>query len=50
MKLAAAFAIADHITNPTADCIIPPTLNESVAWKVGKAVQEVAIKEQKENS
>jgi malate dehydrogenase (oxaloacetate-decarboxylating) len=50
MKLAAAFAIADHITNPTADCIIPPTLNESVAWKVGKAVQEVAIKEQQENS
>jgi len=48
MKLAAAFAIADHITNPTADCIIPPTLNESVAWKVGKAVQEVALKEQKE--
>ncbi len=50
MKLAAAFAIADHITNPTADAIIPPTLNESVAWKVGKAVQEVALKEQKENS
>ena len=48
MKLAAAFAIADHITNPTADCIIPPTLNQSVAWKVGKAVQEVALKEQKE--
>ncbi len=48
MKLAAAFAIADHITNPTADCIIPPTLNESVAWKVGKAVQEVALQEQKE--
>lgn len=48
MKLAAAFAIADHINNPTADCIIPPTLNESVAWKVGKAVQEVALKEQKE--
>jgi malate dehydrogenase (oxaloacetate-decarboxylating) len=39
MKLAAAFAIADHINNPSADCIIPPTLNESVAWKVGKAVQ-----------
>jgi malate dehydrogenase (oxaloacetate-decarboxylating) len=48
MKLAAAFAIADHINNPSADCIIPPTLNESVAWKVGKAVQEVALKEQKE--
>ncbi len=48
MKLAAAFAIADHINNPTADCIIPPTLNESVAWKVGKAVQEVALQEQKE--
>lgn len=48
MKLAAAFAIADHINEPTADCIIPPTLNESVAWKVGKAVQEVALKEQKD--
>ena len=49
MKLAAAFAIADHISHPTADCIIPPTLNESVAWKVGKAVQEVAAKESLDN-
>ena len=42
MKLAAAFAIADQVVNPTRDQVIPPTLNESVAWAVAKAVKEAA--------
>ncbi len=46
MKLAAAFAIADFVKTPTKDMIIPPSLNEQVAWAVAKAVKEVALKEQ----
>ena len=45
MKLAAAYAIADCLTYPTADMVIPPTLNESVAWKVADAVKAAALKE-----
>lgn len=45
MKLAAAFAIADHVREPTADMIIPATLNPSVAHMVAKAVKEAALKE-----
>ncbi len=45
MKLAAAYAIADHLRNPTKDYIIPATLDESVAWRVADAVREVAMKE-----
>ncbi len=44
MKLAAAFAIADSVPNPKRDQVIPPTLNELVAWKVGEAVAEAARK------
>ncbi len=44
MKLAAAFAIADFLPNPTADMVIPPTLNESVAWKVAEAVKNTVLK------
>ena len=44
MKLAAAQAIADCVQTPTADRIIPPTLNEEVAYKVAKAVFEAATK------
>ncbi len=47
MKLAAAFAIANHLPNPSPKMIIPTTLNESVAWQVAKAVQEAAEKEKK---
>jgi len=47
MKLAAAFAIANHLPNPSPKMIIPTTLNESVAWQVAKAVQEAAEKEMK---
>lgn len=45
MKLAAAYAIADHLPNPTAQNIIPATLDESVAWRVADAVREVAMQE-----
>lgn len=45
MKLAAAYAIAEFIREPTRDCIIPPTLNEEVAWKVAKAVKAAALSE-----
>ena len=42
MKLAAAFAIADFVPNPTAEEVIPPTLNERVAWAVADAVKKAA--------
>jgi malate dehydrogenase (oxaloacetate-decarboxylating) len=43
MKLAAANAIADHLPNPTKNCIIPATLDESVAYRVADAVREAAL-------
>jgi malate dehydrogenase (oxaloacetate-decarboxylating) len=43
MKLAAAYAIAEFVREPSRDCIIPPTLNEEVAWKVAKAVKQAAL-------
>lgn len=45
MKLAAAYAIAESISNPSRDMIIPPALDEIVAYKVAKAVKEAALKE-----
>ena len=45
MKLAAAFAIADFVNDPSEQLIIPPTLNEQVAWSVAKAVREAAMKQ-----
>jgi malate dehydrogenase (oxaloacetate-decarboxylating) len=45
MKLAAAYAIAEFIREPTRDMIIPATLNEEVAWKVAKAVKAAALEE-----
>jgi malate dehydrogenase (oxaloacetate-decarboxylating) len=45
MKLAAAYAIAESISNPSKDMIIPPALDEVVAYKVAKAVKEAALKE-----
>lgn len=42
MKLAAAHAIADCVRNPTVDMVIPPTLDETVAYAVAKAVQKSA--------
>lgn len=43
MKLAAAFAIADHVKHPTAEEIIPASLNERVAWSVADAVKKAAL-------
>lgn len=45
MKLAAARAIAEHIRNPTVDGVIPPTLDEQVAWRVADEVRRVAEEE-----
>lgn len=44
MKLAAALAIAGCVENPTADYIIPATLNKEVALKVAAAVKEAALR------
>ena len=44
MKLAAAYAIADFIPNPTRESIIPASLQEQVARKVADAVKEAALK------
>ncbi|HSK13595.1 MAG TPA: NADP-dependent malic enzyme [Phnomibacter sp.] len=43
MKLAAAHAIADCLKFPTADQIIPATLDPVVAHRVAEAVMEVAM-------
>ena len=45
MKLAAARAIADHIRTPTVNSVIPPTLDEQVAWRVADEVRRVAESE-----
>lgn len=45
MKLAAAIAIAEHLAEPTRDMVIPPTLDERVAWRVAEAVKEAALLE-----
>lgn len=45
MKLAAAYAIADTLTHPTADHVIPSSLDEQVAWNVAKAVKKAAEEE-----
>ena len=41
MKLAAAHALADYVTEPSVDNIIPPALDKHVAYVVAKAVQAV---------
>jgi malate dehydrogenase (oxaloacetate-decarboxylating) len=45
MKLAAAYAIAECMPFPTRDMIIPPALNEMVAFKVAEAVRIAALAE-----
>ncbi len=47
MKMAAAFAIAACIPNPTKEEIIPASLDEAVAWRVANAVKEAALQEEK---
>jgi malate dehydrogenase (oxaloacetate-decarboxylating) len=42
-KLAAAFALANYIQNPTVDCIIPNALDKWVADIIAQAVMEVPL-------
>lgn len=44
MKIAAANCLADWVKSPTAELIIPSAFEEGLAFKVGKAVGEAAIK------
>lgn len=50
MKIAAAFALAGCVKNPTVDNILPSALDKSVPKKIAKKVKEIYIKEQKELS
>ncbi len=45
MKMAAAFAIAECVSKPGKDLIIPPSLDEQVAWRVAAAVKAAALAE-----
>ena len=45
MKLAAAYALADTVENPTPDIIIPSPLDKTVAYKVADAVAKAAKEE-----
>ncbi len=45
MKLAAAHAIANSVSKPSRENIIPSALNERVAYAVADAVKEVALEE-----
>lgn len=45
MKLAAAYAIASCIQFPDRNMIIPPALNEEVAYRVAIAVRDAALSE-----
>lgn len=45
MKLAAAHAIANMVPNPSAEEVIPATLNEITAWTVAEAVKKAALME-----
>lgn len=45
MKLAAAYALADTVKNPTPDIIIPSPLDKTVAHQVAAAVEKAAKEE-----
>lgn len=45
MKLAAAYAIASCLRFPTREMVIPPALNEEVAYRVAEAVRKAALEE-----
>ncbi len=45
MKLAAAWAIADYVENPTSDAVIPSALDEELAHVVAKAVEKAVYHE-----
>ena len=44
MKMAAANCLANWVKEPTVDCIIPSAFEEGLAFKVGEAVAQAAIK------
>lgn len=46
VKMAAALAIAGCVKKPTADCIIPPALDKTVAKKVAAAVRKACAEGQ----
>jgi len=45
MKLAAAYAISDHIQNPTLKAIIPSSLDMAITTTVADAVKNVCKSE-----
>lgn len=45
MKIAAALAIADCVSRPSKNSIIPASLDEQVAWRVATAVKAAALKD-----
>ncbi len=45
MKMAAAFTIAECVPKPNRNLIIPPSLDEQVAWRVAAAVKAAALSE-----
>lgn len=44
MKIEAAYALARAVETPTVDMVLPPVLDKEVAYKVAKAVENVARK------
>lgn len=44
MKIEAAYALARSVETPTVDMVLPPVLDKSVAYKIAKAVENVARK------
>jgi malate dehydrogenase (oxaloacetate-decarboxylating) len=46
MKLAAAYALAEWVENPTRDEVIPSTLDKTVAMHVAEAVREAYLEEE----
>ena len=48
MKIAAAFALAAAVKNPTVEAVLPSVLDKSVAIAVAKAVEEAALQEAKD--
>ena len=45
MKIAAAHALANSVTEPTAEQILPDPLDKTVAFRVAEAVKQAAIDE-----
>ena len=43
MKIAAAFALADYVLEPTPERILPDPLDKAVAYRIGEAVARAAV-------